>query len=72
MIGETVLSVNYRYEVLDYRTVTKLPGLLLEFNLLQGETYKITGGGIIWVNGKLNAAKYTKNGERLFKFKVYN
>jgi hypothetical protein len=59
LIGEKILEISYRY---------KKPYLRIDFNLLQGETYKITGGGIVWVNGKINASKYTKNGEQLFKF----
>ena len=68
LVGETVPQIFYGFDDLQLdTTVAKLPHVRINFNSLQGETYKITGGGIIWVNGKINAEKYTKNGESLFK-----
>jgi hypothetical protein len=71
LTGRAVFDISYRHQHFiaekDAKTCgdVDVPEVTVEIKVLPNETYKITGKSIIWVNGKLNAAKYTKNGEKL-------
>ena len=71
LTGGTVFDIGYRHRYFiaekDAKTSgdVDVPEVAVYVKVLPNETYKITGKSIIWVNGKLNAEKYKKNGEEL-------